>query len=60
MVKINDFKVFEGRRQGIVAFNFNYVDVGLIRGENTISFSTETGTTYNIESAKVVIVHNAS
>jgi hypothetical protein len=56
-IKINDYKIFEGKRRGQVALNFNFADVGLVRGENTISFSTETGTTYKIEKAKVVLVH---
>jgi hypothetical protein len=57
IVKINDYKVFEDKRRGQISLNFDYVDVGLTRGENTISFSTETGTTYNIEKAKVVIIY---
>ncbi|MCX6821820.1 MAG: hypothetical protein NTW30_03510 [Candidatus Aenigmarchaeota archaeon] len=56
IVKINDYKVFEGKRRGSVVVNFYNVDVGLVRGENTISFFTETGTTYNIKNAKVVII----
>jgi hypothetical protein len=57
IVKINDYKVFEDKRRGQISLNFDYVDVGLTRGENTISFSTETGITYNIEKAKVVIIY---
>jgi len=55
-VKINDHKVYEGKTTGRVTSKFEYVDVGLVAGENTISFSTETGTTYNIEKAKVNII----
>jgi hypothetical protein len=54
-VKINDRKVYEGKTTGRVTSNFEYVDVGLVSGENTVSFSTETGTTYNIESANIKI-----
>jgi hypothetical protein len=56
MVKINDYKVYEGTRQGDVAVAFKLQDFGLTRVQNTISFSTETGTTYNIKNAKVVII----
>lgn len=55
-VKINDNKVFEDKRRGQVTFNFNFADVDLITGQNTISFSTEVGTTYSIQSAKIIIV----
>jgi hypothetical protein len=57
IVKINDRKVYEGKTTGDVSFRFEYVDVGLVTGENTISFSTETGTTYNIERAKITIFY---
>jgi hypothetical protein len=55
-VKINDHKVYEGKTTGRVTSTFEYVDVGLVAGDNTISFSTETGTTYNVEKAKVNII----
>jgi len=57
IVKINDYTVYEGQRRGRVQLSFNYVDVGLVKGENTISFSTELGATYNIEGAKITLVH---
>ncbi len=56
VVKINDYKVYEDTRQGNVAVAFRFEDVGLTRNQNTISFSTETGTTYNIKNARVVII----
>jgi hypothetical protein len=59
-VKINNHKIFEDKRQGNIVLNFNYVDVGLVRGENTISFSTDTGTTYDIGNAQITIIHNQS
>ena len=55
-VKINDRKVYEGKTIGHVTSKFEYVDVGLVSGDNTISFSTEVGTTYNVESGKVTII----
>ncbi|MDI6825991.1 MAG: hypothetical protein QMD36_02215 [Candidatus Aenigmarchaeota archaeon] len=56
-VKINDRKVYEGKTTGRVSLKFEYVDVGLVSGENTISFSTEIGTTYKIEKAKITIFY---
>jgi hypothetical protein len=56
-VRINDYIIFDGRRRGYVLLTFNYVDVGLIKGSNIISFDTETGSSYNIENAKIILVH---
>ena len=56
-IKINGNKIYEGRETGRTWRYFNYVDVGLVKGTNTISFSTEASTTYEIEDIKLVIVH---
>jgi len=56
-VRINDYIIFDGRRRGYVLLTFNYVDVGLIKGSNTISFDTEAGSSYSIENAKIILVH---
>jgi hypothetical protein len=56
-VSINDYKIYEGRRRGHFSLSFNFADVGLVKGLNTITFSTEEGTTYEIEKAKIIIVH---
>jgi len=56
-VEINAYTLYEGRRRGSFELPFDFADVGLTRGTNTITFSTEKETSYDIERAKIVIVH---
>jgi hypothetical protein len=56
-VDINGYLLYDGARRGPFELNFNFADVGLVKGMNTISFTTEKETSYEIENAKIVIVH---
>lgn len=56
-VKINGHLLLSEKRRGSFSLPFNYVDVGLVKGSNLISFSTEKGSTYEIEGAKIILVH---
>ena len=56
-VEINGYTLYEGRYRGSIERSFDFADVGLTRGTNTISFSTEKGTSYEIENARITIVH---
>jgi len=56
-VEINDYSLYEGRRRGSFELSFDFAEVGLTRGLNTISFSTEKETSYEIERARIIIVH---
>ncbi len=56
-VEINGYSLYEGRRRGSFDLSFDFAEVGLTRGMNTISFSTEKETSYEIERAKIIIVH---
>jgi len=56
-VKINGYLLHEEKRRGQFILPFNYVDVGLVKGFNSISFSTERESTYEIENAKIIIIH---
>jgi hypothetical protein len=57
MIDINGHNVYKGQAAGDVSKSFSIFDVGLIRGENTITFSTERGTAYNIDDAAILITH---
>jgi hypothetical protein len=56
-VEINDYTLYEGVRRGPFDLSFDFAEVGLTRGMNTISFSTEADTSYEIENAKIMIIH---
>jgi hypothetical protein len=56
-VQINGYSLYEGVRRGPFELSFDFAEVGLVRGMNTISFSTEQETSYEIESAKIIITH---
>jgi hypothetical protein len=56
-VEINGYTLYDGVRRGPFELSFNFADVGLVRGMNTISFTTEKETSYEIEGAKIIIVH---
>lgn len=59
-VDINGYTLYDGSRRGPFEISFNFADVGLAKGINTISFSTEKETSYEIENAKITIVHEIS
>lgn len=59
IVKINDYVVHEERRRGPFQLIFYDVDVGLIKGVNTISFETEPGTIYDVENVRIILIHEA-
>lgn len=56
-VEINGYSLYEGRRRGSFDLSFDFAEVGLTRGMNTISFSTEKETSYEIERARIIIIH---
>jgi len=56
-VEINGYTLYDGSRRGSFELSFDFAEVGLTRGMNTISFSTEKETSYEIEKAKIIIVH---
>jgi len=56
-VGINGYTLYDGSRRGSFELSFDFAEVGLARGLNTISFSTEKETSYEIERAKIIIIH---
>jgi len=56
-VQINGYSLYEGVRRGPFELSFDFAEVGLVRGMNIISFSTEQETSYEIENAKIIITH---
>jgi hypothetical protein len=56
-VDINGYTLYDGVRRGPFELSFNFADVGLVKGMNTISFTTEKETSYEIQNAKIVITH---
>ena len=56
-VEINGYTLYDGRRRGPFELSFDFAEVGLTRGLNTISFSTEKETSYEIERARIIIIH---
>jgi len=56
-IEINGYTVFKGRPIRRFSKAFELFDVGLVKGKNTIVFSTEEGTSYNIDDAELTIVH---
>ena len=57
MIDINGHNIYKGQASGDVSKSFSIFDVGLIRGQNTITFSTEKGSAYDIDDAAIVITH---
>lgn len=57
LIEINNHRIYEGRPS--IEFNqeFDLFDVGLIKGQNTITFSTERDTGYDIDDAEIIIIH---
>ncbi len=57
MVKINGYEIYKARPLGNIKIGFDKLDVGLIRGLNTVSFSAERDTTYTVKYAGITLVH---
>jgi hypothetical protein len=56
-VRMNGKILFRGVPSRIFRQSFDLFDVGLVKGINDIRFSTETGTSYKIDDAEVIITH---
>lgn len=56
-IEINGYSIFKGRPIRRFSRAFELFDVGLVKGTNSIKFSTEQGTSYNIDDAELTIVH---
>lgn len=59
-VKINGYTLYDGSRRGSFELEFDFAEVGLTKGMNTISFSTERESSYEIGNAKIIIVQEQS
>jgi len=57
LIKINNHKLFKGEPERKFEQRFDKYDVGLVSGQNTISFSTEKGSTYELEDVTLYIVY---
>ncbi|MBS3052157.1 MAG: hypothetical protein J4428_02205 [Candidatus Aenigmarchaeota archaeon] len=57
IIKINDKLVFKGNPSRNFKKSFDIFDVGLSNGANEITFSTETGTVYELDDTEIVIFH---
>jgi hypothetical protein len=57
IIEINDYQVFKGRPITRFSRPFELFDVGLVKGTNTITFSTEQETSYQIDDAEIIITH---
>ncbi len=57
IIKLNEKLVFKGDPSRTFRKSFDIFDVGLSKGNNEISFSTETGTVYELDDAQIIISH---
>jgi hypothetical protein len=57
IVEINGREMYRGEPNFDFTKSFEAAEVGLRKGENTISFSTESGVTYELDDAEIVIIH---
>jgi len=57
IIKINDHVIFDGQPHRIFSQNFDSFDVGLVKDRNTLAFSTESGTNYQLKNVKIIITH---
>jgi len=57
IIKINDRFIFDGQPHRIFTQEFDTYDVGLVKDRNTLAFSTESGTSYQLNNVKIVITH---
>jgi hypothetical protein len=59
IVKINNNIIYEGIPQKFFSMDFSLEDLGLVEGTNTISFSTELDAFYEIDDARLTIIHTS-
>jgi len=57
IIEINGYQIFKGRPTTSFTKSFGLFDVGLVKGINTITFSTEQETSYDIDNVNIVITH---
>ena len=57
IISINDVTIFKGEPSLRFTQNFEAINVGLKKGINTITFSAESGASYDIEDAEIIIIH---
>lgn len=57
MIRINDREIYKGRPLGMFSQSFDIFDVGLAKGMNSITFSAESGASYEIEDCELIIIH---
>ena len=57
MIKINQRTLFKGIPSGSFTQDFEIFDVGLVKGVNSIEFSTEKDTTYKLDDVQILINH---
>lgn len=59
IIRINNRLVFKGIPSGTFTQSFDAFDVGLATDTNSIIFSTETGTNYEIQNAELLVTHES-
>ena len=57
LIKINNYRVFEGVPSYHFSQKFDKYDVGLVNGQNTISFSCDKGTSYSLDDVELNIFY---
>jgi len=57
IIKINDHVIFNGQPHRIFSQEFDGFDVGLVKDRNTLAFSTESGTSYQLNDVKITITY---
>lgn len=57
IIEINDNAIFDGQPHRIFTQDFDAFDVGLVKDRNTLAFSTESGTSYQLNDVKIIITH---
>jgi len=57
IIKINGRTVFNGVPSGSFSKTFELFDVGLVNGNNVITFSTEKDTTYKLDDVELIVTH---
>lgn len=59
IIKINNNIVYEGIPQKFFSKDFSLEDLGLVEGINTVSFYTELDAFYEIDDARLTIIHTS-
>jgi hypothetical protein len=57
IIEINGYEILRTTPSGTVNEAFELFDVGLVKGTNTITFSTEQGSSYILDNVNIVIIH---